>query len=196
MRFQLLSHLWGKVPANFRARAPLLILAGNVGGLESPGTWALLKVLTCDFDKVFWIPHTAETFTKSGEALSDEAIRTAVHGQSTATLLSNDIVTYDGQTIIATSGWWPGVEAPLTKQVCKWGTEDVFFVHENSSTDSIVITAGGLLGDKSHTIINGTPHIMGPNYNRFVRQGRHMQRQISNSALSANFHAERYFELA
>ena len=196
MRFQLLSNLWGKVPRDFHARAPLLVLAGNIGRLESPATWDLVKVLTCDFDKTFWVPHLAETFTESDRVLSDAEIRDAVHSRSTATLLSNDVVTYNGRTFLGTSGWWPGDMAPYSFQILQWGEEDILFVHENSRSESILITGGTMKSNKPSVIINGSASNMEPNYNKVVTlQNGRTQRQICNSAINDNFYAQRHYEL-
>lgn len=196
MHFQLLSNLWGRLPRDFRARAPLLVLAGNIGKLESAATWNLLKVLCRDFDKTFWIPHLAETFTESGRVLSNEEIRDAVHSRSKATLLSNDVVTYNGRTILGTSGWWPGDMAPYASTIHKWGRDDLDFVHENSGPDSILITGGTMKSNKPAVIINGSARHMEVNYNRLVTldSGR-TQRQICNSAINDNFYAQRHYEL-
>ena len=161
MRAQILSNLWNHMPPKFVRTAPTLILAGNIGQLNSvrsSETMNLVNQLSKGFTNVFWIPYAAETFNSDGTARCIEAIKNEVHAHTDAKMLCNDVVTIGGKTLVATSGWRPGIGgAPNTIQVGWWCDEDQDFIKENASVDTVLISAGAMYCWKPKTVIIGTP---------------------------------------
>jgi hypothetical protein len=195
MKVQILSNLWGQLPARFIRTAPTLILAGNIGRLcgdHAAKTFSLVNQLSKGFTNVFWIPHAAETFMGDGRAIDIEMMRKTVQGSTDARLLCNDVVSVGGKTLIAASGWKPGTcGAPDTKQLAWWHDEDKEFVKENATVDTILISAGSMYYWKPKTVIIGSPP---PGYNNLISHAEG-QTIYTNSANHGGFHSNMQFEL-
>jgi hypothetical protein len=182
MKFQLISNLWGKYPTYFQARAPTLILAGNIGHLQSPKTWDIINMLSYDFDTVFWVPYAAETFTLRGSYYSDQVIRAQIYCKTkNVKVLNNDVVTHENHTLIGSSGWTKGVtEGPI---VDNWAAEDRDFINDNCGADAVLITAGSTIYKKpKHVIVGTEPCHSGRPY-------------IANDASTQQFCANKVFTL-
>lgn len=190
MKVQILSNLWNHMPAKFVRTAPTLILAGNIGtgkkGIE------LVNTLSKGFTNVFWIPHMAETFVSDGTATCIEVFRNEVHKYTDARMLCNDVVTVGGKTLVATSGWRPGVGfTPNTIQIGWWRDEDADFIKENATVDSVLISAGAMYCYKPKTVIIGTPPAGYENMTAISDR----QTIYTNSANHKGFCASMQFEL-
>jgi hypothetical protein len=195
MKVQILSNLWGHLPPKFVRTAPTLILAGNIGRLcgdNATKTFTLVNQLSKGFTNIFWIPHAAETFMGDGRAIEIEEMRRTVKEATDARLLCNDVVTVGGKTLVAASGWRPGLcGAPDSKQIDWWHDEDKEFVKENVTVDTILISAGSMYYWKPKTMIIGTPP---PGYGNLIS---HTEGQsiYTNSANHGGFNSNLQFEL-
>ena len=152
MRFQLLSNIMGRIPKSLQPQAPVLILNGNIGRLEEP-TFRDVKVLTSQYEKVYWIPYAAETFQPCGRALDSLIVRELI-GQTGAVCLSNDVAALGDITLIGTSGWWPD-RGGAPASVDAWRSEDADFINQNCYVGSTLIVAGCHYNRKPTTIIGG-----------------------------------------
>jgi len=158
MRVQIVSNLWNHMPAKFVRTAPTLILAGNIGYIGSPKTIELVNTLSKGFAYVFWIPYATETFTEGSAPLCVEMMKKEVHTHTDAKMLCNDVVTFGGETIVATSGWRRAKDgAPNTQQIDWWSQEDDDFIKENATMDTVLISAGSKYYWKPKTVIIGSP---------------------------------------
>ena len=189
MRCQVISNIWDGA-IRVRAKAPTLILCGNIGRL-GPALMPEIRGLVRDFQKVFWVPYAAETFRTDGTAIDAATVRSMIN-ESGATCLSNDVVTHEGRTIVATSGWWPGRGgAPLMQSVHAWSDDDREFIQENCGMETILLTAGSMYCKKPSTLVGGT---LIPGYeNLHLDVGR--QLLFTNSADASGYDANRVFEL-
>ncbi len=190
MRCQVISGLWN-APIRLQARAPTLILCGNIARLGSVATRSEIQALCRDFKTVFWIPYAAETFREDGTIIDSLIVREMINEMG-AVCLSNDVIVHEGRTVVATSGWWPGVGgAPNTRPLQAWNEEDRDFVQENCGADTILLTAGSMYCRKPVTLVGGV--VPAKQDNLYLEQGR--QLLLTNSVTAGGFNADRVFEL-